>query len=74
MRIADYRVEVEPLAEADGGGFLAWVPDLPGCSSDGRTPEEATANVRLAIAEWVEEAQRLGKAIPEPSRAVSYAH
>ena len=74
MHIADYRVEVEPLAEADGGGYLAWVPDLPGCSSDGPTQAEAIANVQLAIAEWIEEAQRLGRSIPQPTRAAALAH
>ena len=44
-----YAVTIEPLADSDGGGFLATVPDLPGCMSDGETPEEALANVRDAI-------------------------
>ena len=30
-----YAVTIEPLSEADGGGFVATVPDLPGCMSDG---------------------------------------
>lgn len=71
MRIADYRVRVEPLSVEDGGGFLAWIPDLPGCSSDGESPAEAIANVQLAITEWIEEANRLGQPIPEPSREVA---
>ena len=44
-----YPVIVSPLSEADGGGFAATVPDLPGCMSDGETPEEAIANVLDAI-------------------------
>jgi antitoxin HicB len=35
--------------------------------SDGETPEEALANVRDAIAAWVEEAQALGRPVPKPS-------
>ena len=35
-----YPVVIEPLAPEDGGGFVATVPDLPGCMSDGETPEE----------------------------------
>ena len=46
----DYPVHIEPLSQEDGGGFVALVPDLPGCMSDGETPEEALANVRDAIA------------------------
>ncbi|CAK0770758.1 hypothetical protein WCLP8_4630002 [uncultured Gammaproteobacteria bacterium] len=34
-------MRLSPLSEADGGGWLAEVPDLPGCMSDGATPEEA---------------------------------
>jgi antitoxin HicB len=50
MTKLEYLVVIEPLAQADGGGFLATVPDLPGCMSDGETPEEALANVRDAVA------------------------
>jgi hypothetical protein len=45
----DYPVIIEPLAAEDGGGFIAAVPDLPGCMSDGETPKEALTNVRDAI-------------------------
>jgi len=63
-----YPVIVEPLPEEDGGGFVALVPDLPGCMSDGETPEEALRNVRDAIATWIEAANDLGHPIPKPSR------
>ena len=42
-------VVITPLTAEDGGGFAATVPDLPGCMSDGETPEEALGNVRDAI-------------------------
>ena len=64
----DYPVHIEPLSPEDGGGFVALVPDLPGCMSDSETPEEALANVRDAIAAWIEEARALGRPIPSPSR------
>ncbi len=41
---------------------------LPGCMSDGETPEEALANVRDAIGAWIEEARTLGRLVPKPSR------
>ena len=62
-----YSVLIEPLSTDDGGGFVAVVPDLPGCMSDGDTAEEALANVREAIAEWIEEARALARPIPPPS-------
>jgi predicted RNase H-like HicB family nuclease len=58
---------IEPLSKKEGGGFVATVPDLPGCMSDGETREEAARNVTDAIASWMEEARQLGRPIPEPS-------
>jgi antitoxin HicB len=63
-----YRVIIEPLANEDGGGFVATVPDLPGCMSDGGTPEEALAQVQDAIASWIEEARALGRSVPPSTR------
>jgi antitoxin HicB len=63
----EYPVLIEPLSAEDGGGFLATVPDLPGCMSDGETPEEALANVRDAVAAWIDEARALGRTVPTPS-------
>ncbi len=68
MSRLEYPVVVEPLPDAEGGGFAAIVPDLPGCMSDGDTPEEALANVRDAIATWIEAARDMGRTIPKPSR------
>ena len=64
----DYPVTIEPLSTKDGGGFLATAPDLPGCMSDGETPEEALANVRDAIAAWIDEANALGRPVPKPTQ------
>ena len=64
----DYPVLIEPLTPEDGGGFVAVVPDLPGCMSDGETAEDALANVRDAISAWIEEAHALWRPVPAPSR------
>jgi antitoxin HicB len=68
MHVLDFPVVVERLTADDGGGFAAYAPDLPGCMSDGETQEEALANVRDAIAAWLEEADALNRQIPEPHR------
>jgi antitoxin HicB len=68
MAKLDYPVLIEPLPIEDGGGFVATVPELPGCMSDGETPEEALASVCDAVAAWIEETRALGRAVPEPSR------
>jgi predicted RNase H-like HicB family nuclease len=62
-----YNVEVERLSEADGGGFVAIVPDLPGCMSDGETEFEAIQNARDAIECWLEAARENRQPIPTPS-------
>ncbi len=49
-----HRIEVTPLSNDMGGGFLATVPALPGCMSDGETEAEARANVQDAISCWHE--------------------
>lgn len=67
----EYPVVVEPLPAEDGGGFVATVPDLPGCMSDGATPEEALTNVQDAISTWIEAAKDLGHAVPKPSRRLA---
>ena len=36
-----YPFQIRRLAQEDGGGFLIEYPDVPGCTSDGETAEEA---------------------------------
>jgi predicted RNase H-like HicB family nuclease len=66
-----YKVLIEPLSEKDGGGYLATVPELPGCMSDGATRSEALVNVEDAIITWLRVARKHGWTIPEPTRAVA---
>ena len=63
----EYAILVEPLADADGGGWLASVPALPGCMGDGETREAALADVQNAIAEWKDAARKLGRDVPSPA-------
>lgn len=63
---ATYKVVIEPLSEEDGGGFLATVPELPGCMSDGETRAEALVNVEDAIDTWIYCARKLGREVPPP--------
>ena len=46
--------------------FVAEVPELPGCSSHGRTQEGALASAQIAIQLWIETAREFGDPIPEP--------
>lgn len=63
----DHAILVEPLSVADGGGWLATVPALPGCMGDGETREEALADVQYAIVAWQDAVHELGREIPGPS-------
>lgn len=68
MNGLEYAILVEPRPAADGGGFTAIVPDLPGCMSTGATPEGALAKVQEAIGLWIENAKNNGQPVPKPSR------
>jgi hypothetical protein len=50
MTNLEYPIIIEPLPETESGGFVALVPDLPGCMSDGETAEAALASVKDAVA------------------------
>jgi predicted RNase H-like HicB family nuclease len=73
MAHREYPVVIEALSVEDGGGFLATVPDLPGCMSDGETREDAARSIADAIDAWIEEAKRLGRPIPGPSAHLAMA-
>jgi predicted RNase H-like HicB family nuclease len=47
----EYAIVIEPLPAGEGGGFLARVPELPGCCTDRET---------------LAEARRLGREPPAP--------
>lgn len=53
--------------------YIVEVPELPGCLADGATYEEALANVRVIIREWIETATELGRPIPKPKGRLFYA-
>ena len=48
-------MKLHVLIEKDEAGhFVAEVPALPGCLSQGKTKEEALQNVREAVEGWLE--------------------
>lgn len=42
------------VEQDEAGHFVAEVPALPGCLSQGKTHEEAIANVKEAVEGWFE--------------------
>jgi predicted RNase H-like HicB family nuclease len=51
----------------EDGGWVVEVPSLPGCISQGDTREVAIANIRDAIATWIDGAQQVGMEVPKDS-------
>ena len=51
----------------EDGGWIAEIPDLPGCSAYGDTAERAVAEVGLAKEAWLEAARAEGRPVPNPS-------
>jgi predicted RNase H-like HicB family nuclease len=48
-------VKLHVVIEKDEAGyFVAEVPALPGCLSQGKSKEEALQNIREAVAGWLE--------------------
>jgi len=61
-----YRIEIYP--DEDGQGYTATIPDLPGCLTQGKTPEEALSSIEEAKHLWLEVAVQEGDHIPEPTQ------
>ncbi len=57
-----YKALFEPQ---DEGGYTVTVPSLPGCVSEGDTFDEALANVKEAIALYIESLKADGLPAPE---------
>jgi predicted RNase H-like HicB family nuclease len=52
--------------------YSAYVPDLPGCVSTGRTLDEVKAEMREAIAFHLEGMRKDGLPIPPPTSRATY--
>jgi predicted RNase H-like HicB family nuclease len=53
------------LSRGDDGYWIAEVPSLPGCISQGGSKEGAIRNIKEAIEGWIETATSHGQEIPE---------
>ena len=51
------------------GGYVASVPILPGCYSQGETLEESEANIREAIEAYLESLRAHGEEVPVEQKA-----
>ena len=60
------------VIEKAENNYSAFVPDLPGCISTGRTLEEVRANIRDAIDFHIEGMREDGEPVPEPTTLSEY--
>jgi predicted RNase H-like HicB family nuclease len=60
------------LVPDESGGYVAEVLELPGCISEGDTPDEAIDNLEDAMRGWLRVALEDGRRIPEPLEAGEY--
>ena len=64
--MSDVKYTIEIFYSEEDEGYIAVVPELPGCSAFGETPEEALKEVKIAIELWIKAAKEMGKEIPKP--------
>jgi len=60
------------VIEKGPNNLSAYVPDLPGCITTGKSLEEVQRNIVEAIELHLEGLREDGEPIPEPSTAVQY--
>jgi len=55
---------IEIFYSEEDEGFIAIVPELPGCSAFGETEERALREVKIAMQFWLQTVKEIGRAIP----------
>ena len=55
------------IFEKAQNNWAAYVPDLPGCITTGKTLEETERNIRQAIEGHLQTMREFGEPIPEPT-------
>lgn len=69
----ELRYEVIIYWSKEDDCFLAEVPELGGCMTDGKTYQEALKNAQEVMEIWIEIATEKGWDIPEPKGKLMYA-
>ena len=61
-----YKYAIEIFYSDDDEGYIAVVPELPGCSAYGESEEQALQEIKTAIDLWLSTARSMGRDIPKP--------
>jgi predicted RNase H-like HicB family nuclease len=67
----EYSIQI--IWSSEDGAYLAFPAELAGCMADGQTPEEALANLKVVIKEWLEVAKEQCRPIPNPMTIQDFA-
>src|SRR5687767_6935626 len=68
-----YHLSVVRDGEEKGTPWTASVEEFPGCTSRGKTPDEALNGVQEAMANWIMVALKEGREVPEPRSTSSHS-
>ena len=61
-----YHVTLVRDGDGDDGPWVAQVEELAGCTSRAETAEQAASGIQQAMSDWITEALREGREVPEP--------
>ena len=67
----DYVVVVE---RASDGSYSAYLPDLPGCTASGDSPDEVRREIEEAVALHIESLRNHGEPVPPPTATTHTVH
>lgn len=58
------------IERARDGSYSAFVPDLPGCTTSGDTPDEVKQNIKDAVELYLDALRENGDPVPPPTSLV----
>ncbi|HTM64263.1 MAG TPA: type II toxin-antitoxin system HicB family antitoxin [Gammaproteobacteria bacterium] len=73
MNKLQYPISIRPLSKEEGEGYIAEIPDLPGCIATGATIEAALHEAEDAVKSWIATAKEFGDEIPQPSVTANFS-
>jgi predicted RNase H-like HicB family nuclease len=58
------------MEKAADGSYSAYVPDLPGCTTCGDTPDEVRRSIKDAVDSYIDSLREHNESVPMPSSTV----
>lgn len=68
-----FKYSINLIFSEEDGGYIATIPEFPGLSAFGATPEEAAKEAKIAAEGFMDVYREDGMAIPEPITATNAA-